>query len=218
MRALSTTLRFFIERIPGSGEFNAELKAYVAKVLTPGRLDNLAQTLLKRTAPEIPDTYQGSELCDPPLVDPVNREPANYESRRALLAELESGMNIEVIMARMDSGMPKMWVLYKALHLRREKPGWFDCKAAYVPRAVEGAKREHLLAFSRGGSVAVIVPRWSGGPGGGFASTSVELRAGNWKDIFTGEPVKGGKVRAQQLLQRVPVTLLGCEDKVNATV
>ena len=53
-------------------------------------------------------------------------------------------------MNRMDSGMPKLWVLYKALHLRREKPEWFGREAAYTPLAVEGPKQAHLIAYSRG--------------------------------------------------------------------
>ena len=103
-------------------------------------MNSLTQTLLKCTAPGVPDTYQGSEIWDLRLVDPDNRGPIDYESRQAMLAELEAGMSVEEIMNRMDSGMPKLWVLYKALHLRREKPEWFGREAAYIPLPRGGAE------------------------------------------------------------------------------
>jgi (1->4)-alpha-D-glucan 1-alpha-D-glucosylmutase len=211
-------LRLFIERILDSSEFVSELEAFVAKILLPGRVNSLAQTLLKCTAPGVPDTYQGSELWDLRLVDPDNRRPVDYESRKAMLAELEQGMSVEEIMRRMDSGLPKMWVLSKALHLRRENPHWFGCEAAYHPLPVEGAKQEHLIAFARGDSVAVIVSRWNLKLGGGFGSTSVELPRGNWKNIFTDEFVSGGKMRAQQLFRRYPVALLVRDGGADASV
>ena len=72
-------LKLFIERILASNEFVSELEAFVAKVLLPGRVNSLTQTLLKCTAPGVPDTYQGSEIWDLRLVDPDNRGPIDYE-------------------------------------------------------------------------------------------------------------------------------------------
>ena len=211
-------LKLFIQRILVANDFVSELEAFVARVLQPGRINSLTQTLLKCTAPGVPDTYQGSEIWDLRLVDPDNRGPVDYESRDSMLAELEAGMGIDEIMGRMDSGMPKLWVLYKALHLRREKPEWFGSKAAYVPLAVDGAKREHLIAFSRGDSVAVVAPRWNVRLGSGFGSTTVELPLGNWTNVFTGEMVHGGSTRAQQLFRRFPVALLARDGGIDASV
>lgn len=211
-------LKLFIERILASANFILELEAFVAKVLLPGRMNSLTQTLLKCTAPGVPDTYQGSELWDLRLVDPDNRGPVDYESRQAMLAELEAGMSIEEIMGRMDSGMPKLWVLYKTLHLRREKPEWFGREAAYIPLPAEGAKRAHLIAFSRRNSVAVVAPRWNVRLGSGFGSTSVELPQGNWSNVFTGERVNGGRVRANQLFGKFPVAMLVRDGGTDASV
>ncbi len=61
--------------------------------------------------------------------------------------------------------MPKLWVTHQALCLRREKPEWFGAGAAYTPLDVEGAKKEHLVAYLRGGSVATLVPRCTVRPG-----------------------------------------------------
>ena len=201
-------LKAFIERIFDSKEFNADLESFVAQVLLQGRINSLAQTLIKCTAPGVPDTYQGSELWDLRLVDPDNRGPVDYEIRRTMLEELRAGVNVDEILKRMDSGMPKMWVIYKALHLRRERPEWFDESAVYTPLPGEGYKKANLVAFLRGESVAVITPRWNLRLGGGLGTTTVELPSGRWSNLLTGEAVNGGKLRVQNLLQRFPVALL----------
>jgi (1->4)-alpha-D-glucan 1-alpha-D-glucosylmutase len=51
-----------------------------------GRVNSLAQTLMKHTAPGVPDLYQGSELWDLSLVDPDNRRPVDYALRREAAA------------------------------------------------------------------------------------------------------------------------------------
>lgn len=211
-------LKLFIERTLASNDFVAELEAFVEKVLLPGRINSLAQTLLKCTAPGVPDTYQGSEIWNLRLVDPDNRGPIDYETRQAMLAELEAGISVEEIMKRMDSGLPKLWLLYKALHLRREKPEWFSGDAAYAPLSVEGAKQAHLIAFSRGDSVAVLAPRWNLKLGAGFGSTAVNLPQGNWTNILTGETMSGGSTRARHLFQKFPVALLVRDGGINASV
>ena len=112
-------------------------------------------------------------------------------------------MSVEEIMKRMDSGMPKLWVIYKALHLRRDHPEWFGESSAYTPLPAEGSKQAHLVAFCRGEQVAVLAPRWNLRLGGGFGSTTVELPAGRWTNILSGEEVSGGKNRPQNLFAAV---------------
>ncbi len=200
-------LKWFIERILGSPEFVAEMESFVAGIIMPGRINSLAQTLIKCTAPGVPDTYQGGELWDLSLVDPDNRGNVDYEIRRSMLAELKAGMNVDEMMKRMEGGMPKLWVITKALHLRRERPESFDEKAEFIPLAVDGPKKAHLVAFRRGESVAVLVPRWNIKLGGGFGSTTVELPAGRWTNVLTDEETDGGKLRVQDLFRRFPVAL-----------
>ena len=201
-------LKAFITRIFDSKEFLLELTAFVAHVLLPGRINSLAQTLIKYAAPGIPDTYQGCELWDLRLVDPDNRSPVDYELRRSRLAELQAGLNIEEVMKRIDSGMPKLWVAFQALHLRRDHPHWFNDAADYTPLLAEGPKQAHLIGFLRGGSVAVLAPRWNIRLGSGFGSTIVQLPAGAWTNILTGDELNGGESRLQSLFQKFPVALL----------
>jgi (1->4)-alpha-D-glucan 1-alpha-D-glucosylmutase len=201
-------LRAFIGQILESAEFISELERFVAQVLLPGRINSLTQTLLKCVAPGVPDTYQGSELWDLRLVDPDNRGPVDYEIRQAMLAELNAGLRVDEVMKRMDSGMPKMWLLRQALKLRKEQPQWFDERSSYVPLQIEGFKSMHAIAFLRGDSVVAIAPRWNIRLGSGFGSTTVELPVGRWKNLLTGEAVNGGRVRVHSLLERFPVGLL----------
>jgi (1->4)-alpha-D-glucan 1-alpha-D-glucosylmutase len=206
-------LRSFIERILDSQWFVAELENFVGRILKAGRINSLAQTLVKYTAPGVPDTYQGSELWDLSLVDPDNRRPVDYDLRSKMLSELQNGMEVEEIAAKMESGLPKLWVAHSALCLRREHPEWFGAEAAYKPVIAEGAKSDHLVGYLRGESVAVFVPRWPLKLGGSWSGTTVELPQGRWKNRLTREVLSGGRVRAQIPLQHFPVALLTREEK-----
>jgi (1->4)-alpha-D-glucan 1-alpha-D-glucosylmutase len=208
-------LKAFAERILDSREFVADLEDFVEQLLQPARINSLSQSLVKCLAPGVPDLYQGGELWDLRLVDPDNRGPIDYEARRAMLEELRAGMSAEEIMKRMDSGMPKLWVLYKAMHLRNEHPEWFGERGAYAPLTVEGSKQAHMIAFSRCDSVAVLAPRWNLRLGNGFGSTTVELPEGRWTNILSGDKSGGGKTRLQGLLQRFPVALLVRDAEAN---
>jgi (1->4)-alpha-D-glucan 1-alpha-D-glucosylmutase len=201
-------LRSFIERILESKEFVSELDNFVGSVLKAGRINSLAQTLVKYTAPGVPDTYQGSELWDLSLVDPDNRRPVDYDLRRRMLSELESGMDVEEIERRMDSGLPKLWIVHNALCLRREHPEWFGAEAEYTPLVADGSKAEYLVGYLRGSCVATLVPRWTLSLSDRWGATTVELPPGQWKNLLTRETVTGGRLRAQTLLQRFPVALL----------
>ena len=69
-------------------DFVEDLEAFVRPLIWPGRVNSLAQSLIKLTAPGVPDIYQGNELWDLSLVDPDNRRPVDYEVRRRLLQEV----------------------------------------------------------------------------------------------------------------------------------
>ena len=201
------TLRNFIDRILASREFIDDLETLVGHILRASQINSLAQTLIKFTAPGIPDTYQGSELWDFRLVDPDNRTPVDYEQRQAMLGELKRGIAPEEMMRRAESGLPKLWVTHCALGLRTRHPEWFDAHAAYAPLPAGGARAENLVGFLRGGRVAAIVPRWPL-KGGDWGATSVELPKGKWCNLLTRDPIDGGRVRAQIIMQRFPVALL----------
>ncbi len=201
-------LKSFIEKILDSAEFVEDVEGFVGQVLLPGRINALAQTLLKLTAPGVPDTYQGGELWDLRLVDPDNRAPVDYAMRQAMLAELKAGLSVEEILSRMDCGMPKMWVTLCGLQLRQRRPEWFGESAAYMPIKAEGSRGERVIASLRGECVLTCVPRWSAQQGDNWGETAIEIPAGHWKNELTDDTLDGGRVRIEHLLQRFPVALL----------
>ena len=207
-REFEDALRSFIEQVMESKEFLGSLEEFVQFVLEAGRVNSLAQTLIKLTAPGVPDTYQGSELWDLSLVDPDNRRPVDYEERTKLLEELQAGMGADDILGRIDSGLPKLWVIYCALQLRLQHPEWFGLDGAYLPLIAEGPRSEHIVAFLRGESVITIVPRWSLKLGGKWLGTSVSLPPGRWMNRLTGEIIAGGRALVQKLLHQFPIALL----------
>ncbi|HTD96762.1 MAG TPA: hypothetical protein VK627_07520, partial [Edaphobacter sp.] len=191
--------------------FLKELQQFVDKVKDAGRVNSLAQTLMKYTAPGVPDLYQGTELWDLSLVDPDNRRPVDYALRRGLLRELQemTGGNVAArVMARAEEGLPKMWTIHQALQLRREHPEWFGADAAYTPLAVQGGKRDHVIAYLRGDAVVTVVPRLTLKLGGAWRDTTVEIPGGMWLNLLSGAGVEGGMVAMKNVLKEFPVALL----------
>lgn len=205
-----SALDAFIEGILHDGEFRADLERFVMPLIESGRINSLAQTLIKLTAPGIPDFYQGSELWDLSLVDPDNRRPVDYELRRKLLGELD-GATPERVWKRIDDGLPKLWVIRQTLNLRK-------CRRLLLPQdsyralACRGAKAEHLVAFARGERVVTVAPRLTLKWGGQWGDTTIELPQGYWRNEFTAEIVSGD-VPAAALFNRFPVALLVSEKR-----
>jgi (1->4)-alpha-D-glucan 1-alpha-D-glucosylmutase len=201
-------LQAFIGQLYTSREFVADLETLVGRVNHAGHVNSLAQTLLHFTAPGVPDTYQGGELWDYRLVDPDNRTPVDYDLRQRMLNELKAGMTVSEIMKREDTGMPKLWLVHRALMLRRQHPEWFGAEADYEPLPLSGAKAAHAVAYLRAGRVATIVPRWPIKRGSSWAGTTVTLPERRWTNVLTGDEAGGGRSRIQALLRDFPVALL----------
>ncbi len=200
-------LSAFVDGLMADGAFQGDLAAFVAPLVAPGRVTSMAQALVKLTAPGVPDTYQGSEVWDLSLVDPDNRRPVDYDTRRRLLADLP-GLDAAAVWARADDGLPKLHVVREALHLRRRRPEAFGAEGAYEPLVASGAKAGHVVAFARGDAVVTVVPRLVLGLGGEWADTLVDLPAGHWRNVLTGGHVDGGPVPLAALLAAFPVALL----------
>jgi (1->4)-alpha-D-glucan 1-alpha-D-glucosylmutase len=177
----------------------------------PGRINSLAQTLVKLTAPGVPDLYQGTELWSLTLVDPDNRAPVDYTLRRRLLDELED-TTPEAIWRRIDEGLPKLWTIRQALGLRRRRPELFGAQGDYRPLEARGARAGHVVAFARAEAAITIVPRLVIGLGRDWSDTALDVPDGRWRNELTGESVSGGPVGLAALLRRFPVALLARDE------
>ena len=197
-------LNTYMESLLKDEAFVKDLQAFVNGILEAGRLNSLAQTLIKHTSPGVPDLYQGGELWDLSLVDPDNRRPVDYAKRSRFLQELQ-GMKPADILKRMDDGLPKLWVVQQALQLRNEHPEWFGAEAAYEPMYAKGADKDRVIAYLRGMDVLTVAPRWS--LKGGITDAALTLPSGSWINRLTGDQHQGD-CSVAALLQPFPVALL----------
>ena len=211
--------------------FLGEFVPFARHIAWLGVLNSLSQTLIKQTAPGVPDIYQGNELWDFSLVDPDNRRPVDYELRKKLLAELEDikGDDVRTLLETWQDGRPKLHLTHRTLDLRRKNPELFE-KGEYVPLEVSGVKADHVVAFARrlDDAVAITVaPRlheklskeankllpdssiWSG--------TCIDVSgfiAKEYRNVLTGEAERAveydgrATLQVEQLLKEFPVALL----------
>jgi (1->4)-alpha-D-glucan 1-alpha-D-glucosylmutase len=211
-KAYEQGLAGFIQGIFASSEFMNALQAFTEPLVQPGRLNSLAQTLLKITAPGIPDFYQGSELWNFALVDPDNRRLVDYDLRKRLLKEMRAA-GLKEILARTDDGMPKLWVIHKSLALRARHPEWFGREGTYEAIGARGSAANHIVAFMRSSGAITVVPRFPLKLGGRWKDTAIGLPDGSWQNEFTGELVGGGDILVADLLAKFPVCLLSRAEK-----
>jgi (1->4)-alpha-D-glucan 1-alpha-D-glucosylmutase len=204
-------LRQFIEGILNDQEFKADLETFVKPLIVPGRVNSLAQSLIKLTAPGVPDFYQGTELWDLSLVDPDNRRPVDYALRRRLLSELDE-MTVEEIWSRIDEGLPKLWIIRQTLKLKRSRKV-LEPESSYRPLVARGEKSVHVVAYTRGERIATVVPRLVIKLGSKWGDTTLGLPKGCWHNAFTNETFNGGDIPVAKLLERFPVALL-CQERV----
>jgi (1->4)-alpha-D-glucan 1-alpha-D-glucosylmutase len=148
---------------PENNTFLTELRALSATLAWFGALNSLSTTLLKLTAPGVPDFYQGHEVIGLTLVDPDNRRPVDYEALNQSLASLESldPAQLPTLMAAPQDGRAKLWITWRLLALRRERPALFR-DGDYTALKVSGAHAAHVVAFTRrieGTTLVVIAGR-----------------------------------------------------------
>jgi (1->4)-alpha-D-glucan 1-alpha-D-glucosylmutase len=225
----------FVESILVPEESNAflqELKPFQVKVAHYGVFNSLSQTLLKITAPGVPDFYQGTELWDLNLVDPDNRRPVDFGLRVQHLREIRRRIETDVLeliqelLAMKEDGRVKLFLIVQALKARKASADIFQ-KGTYKPLAVAGRFRKHLIAFARRDASAwsvTVVPR--------FLTTVVEygrLPLGPeiwqdtgvilpeqapllWRNVLTSQVLSGGQTLwAGEIFQHFPVALLMSE-------
>ena len=222
----------FAEKLLDSVAENPFLKSFIPfqrKVEHFGALNSLSQTLLKITAPGVPDFYQGSELWDLRLVDPDNRGPIDFEKRRSLLRSLIGAVKsppdlLGELLEQKKDGRIKLFLIMRALQFRKQNLDLFQ-NGTYIPLESSGKFRNHVISFARNRQKSwalIIVPRWclsllhgrEDFPLGDdvWEDTAVRLPDNApriWVDAFSEEKLEGkGTLKVGQALKVFPVTLL----------
>jgi (1->4)-alpha-D-glucan 1-alpha-D-glucosylmutase len=166
---------FIAEILDPNHGFRAQFEPAAKRIAWHGMLNSLTQTILKLTAPGVPDIYQGNELWDFTLVDPDNRHPVDYGSRTKILSEIQKE-NGESLFGSWEDGRIKMFVVSRLLHLRRTAP-WLFQKGTYASFYGDGEFADSCIAFSREfdfQKILVIAPRFT-------TRLSTEDRHFDWK-------------------------------------
>ncbi len=161
----------FVESILSPTNENPFLREFIPfqkRISHYGIFNSLGQSLIKMTAPGVPDFYQGTELWDLSLVDPDNRRPVDFEKRKTILREIRAKSESDVLsliselLDTKEDGRIKLFLIHRALMGRNENQEIFQ-SGKYIPLEVGGEFRDHIVAFARkqGKNWAVtVVPRF----------------------------------------------------------
>jgi (1->4)-alpha-D-glucan 1-alpha-D-glucosylmutase len=204
--AYEEKIQIFTQNVFANPEFISSLEGFVAPLVLPGRVNSLAQTLLKLIAPGVPDFYQGTELWDLSLVDPDNRRPVDYVARARLLRAC-SEMSAEAVLGDWDSGLPKIWMISQMLRFRQQRPDVFAADSRYQPMAASGTRLSNLFCCRRGDDLIAIVPRFGMSVADDWQDTYLPLPKGEWRNLFSGSSNSATAIPTQ-LFRHFPVALL----------
>ncbi|SMF57397.1 maltooligosyl trehalose synthase [Tistlia consotensis] len=188
-----------------------------------GAVNSLSQSLLKLTAPGIPDLYQGTEGWDLSLVDPDNRRPVAFGTLDARLEGLGERPLAELL-ADWRSGAIKQRVLQAGLAWRRARPQLF-AEGDYGALRVVGAEADRVIAFARrhrDRAAVVVVPRRPLGllhpelpaiPAAAWGDTAIllpeALQGRRFVDALSGAARQGaGSLPLRDLLDPLPLAAL----------
>ena len=203
--------------------FLASFVPFVKTVVDHAMVYTLTQTLIKLTAPGIPDIYQGCELWDLSFVDPDNRRPVDYEKRMEFLFQLvireEKGKDavLEYLRDGRQAGIEKLFVIWKTLNFRKANPELFT-EGEYIPLETTGEEiRAAAYARHRHDKWALIVFQF------GLVRHDADVDEtrteqfvvlpdegpDRWTNLFTGEiHVSNNQLSLHEIFRNFPVALL----------
>ncbi|MBP2171099.1 (1-_4)-alpha-D-glucan 1-alpha-D-glucosylmutase [Erwinia toletana] len=187
---------------PANQTFLQDFAAALQPFIRAGLVNSLTQTIVKLTAPGVPDIYQGSEALDFSLVDPDNRREPDFAALALQLAENEKP-NFSA-QPNWLNGRLNQHIIARLLRCRQHAPALFR-HGDYLPLAASGQQAENVIAFARAendDALIVIAPRLmfaalESSPAGPYAirwpQTEIPLPARlanrRYRDILSGEEI-----------------------------
>lgn len=227
--AYESAISDFASALLESEEFMNSFRPFQEKIAFYGVLKSLGQTLLKITAPGIPDIYQGTELWDLSFVDPDNRRAVDYTLRRSQLLDLNEiekddlKSKLKELQEVYKDARIKMFLLNKALHFRKEHKKLFE-EGAYIPLQLSGNSGGSFIAYARNFEeqwAIVVAPVMVTGifEEGELIPQKAALEdhqitlpgeaPKNWRNCLTGAEIDSNKgLDLKVLLEDLPVALL----------
>lgn len=174
---------------PANASFLADFNQALLPFIAAGLINSLSQTVIKLTAPGVPDIYQGSEALNFSLVDPDNRLEPDFEALQQMQAVTGDFAAVE----GWHSGQLKQQAIATLLPLRQQYAALFR-HGDYLPLVVNGNEASQALAFARADgehALIVVVPRLTFARQRYSESTSITLKEPlaqrRYRNIFTGE-------------------------------
>lgn len=146
---------------PDNQAFLKDFSQALQPFIHAGLVNSLTQTVIKLTAPGVPDIYQGSEGLNFSLVDPDNRREPDFDTLQHSLNNVDAPVSFDS--ESWLTGGLKQNVIAKLLHLRQQKPALFR-EGDYLPLTATGVREQQAVAFSRvsqSAALVVILPRLS---------------------------------------------------------
>jgi (1->4)-alpha-D-glucan 1-alpha-D-glucosylmutase len=156
---------------PVESAFMTHFLPFQRRIARLGIFNSLSQTLIKLTAPGVPDIYQGCELMNFSLVDPDNRRPVDFGYRRTQLDALQTlatqtsqqrSAEVRSLCDTLEDGRGKLLIIRSALLLRARWPEVFQL-GKYLQLTVKGKHAAHLCAYARSDgahTVITLAPRF----------------------------------------------------------
>lgn len=143
---------------PANQPFLQDFCAGLQPFIHAGLVNSLTQTVIKLTAPGVPDIYQGSEALNFSLVDPDNRRDPDFAALQRMLDDERPNFSAE---ENWLSGQVKQRVIAHVLRLRQQKPMLFR-RGDYLPLSASGKRADNVITFARvqdDDALIVIAPR-----------------------------------------------------------
>jgi (1->4)-alpha-D-glucan 1-alpha-D-glucosylmutase len=206
-----------------TGAFLAAFLPFARRVAAGGVHNSLLQTVIKLTAPGVPDLYNGTELWDLSMVDPDNRRPVDYSARAQMLEEIDAQVRVNraECMRRWwhdwQDGRIKLATIATLLR-HRLKNAEFYTEADYQPLSATGVQADDVCAYARTrGEQRLIVTTLRGSrrrEQRKFAcdtriAVPEALRCGGWQELLTGRThADGDYLETATLFADLPAAVL----------
>ena len=140
--------------LTGGSKFLEDFNPFIKKISAYGVYNSVSQTIIKFLSPGVPDIYQGSELWNLSLVDPDNRAPVDYETRKkylnGIINELNEKGSVDVLnlLKEPAPGKIKLYLTYVLLQERNKNPDLYS-KGEYIPLYAVGSLKNNIIGFAR---------------------------------------------------------------------
>jgi (1->4)-alpha-D-glucan 1-alpha-D-glucosylmutase len=207
-----------------STAFVTAILPYAVRIAALGAHNSLLQTVIKLTAPGVPDIYQGAELWDLSMVDPDNRQPVDYAHRQRVLDEIDFALKrdrraaMRGFFQSWQDARFKLATLTTLLRYRQQSEELFAA-GDYQKLDARGAQAECVCAFARQYGEQVLLSLTARFPyrleQRGFGADSTiglpeNLQGHVWWDLLSGQEftAQDGCLSTQAVFGNLPAAVL----------